>query len=405
MKKSLFAIAAVTAFAGAAQAQSSVTVYGIMDGSYTATENKGNLTASAAATTVTGRNTVNGDGALSTSRIGFRGVEDIGGGKKAEFLLEYDLVNIGTGATGNDQAVSQASTNPSSSSVLGFGARESWIGINDAKLGGLRLGRQQQSVFGVLGLGLAGAGNNMAGSIYSAGNSGSSPNSSSVRPVSVYVDQAITYTSPTFAGVTLQVQTSQNAYSASDTTASTGATESGARVMYTGVNNLEVGYGIAQQSGSIAAVTAAAATFATAQNAIGRYKQVQQVLAGNYNFGVARVFANASMVKTNNMDAMTVIRDQRAYEIGVRAPVTPMIDVWASAFTGNKKMDADGTTLSSLYLGRADLSGYQLGTTYAFSKRTSAYAIYGSQDIKGTSAATGTKISSQGYALGMRHTF
>jgi predicted porin len=30
MKKSLFAIAAVTAFAGAAQAQSSVTVYGIV---------------------------------------------------------------------------------------------------------------------------------------------------------------------------------------------------------------------------------------------------------------------------------------------------------------------------------------------------------------------------------------
>jgi len=34
MKKSLFAIAAVTAFAGAAQAQSSVTVYGIIDGGY-----------------------------------------------------------------------------------------------------------------------------------------------------------------------------------------------------------------------------------------------------------------------------------------------------------------------------------------------------------------------------------
>lgn len=35
MKKSLFAIAAVTAFAGAAQAQSSVTVYGILDVGYT----------------------------------------------------------------------------------------------------------------------------------------------------------------------------------------------------------------------------------------------------------------------------------------------------------------------------------------------------------------------------------
>ena len=171
------------------------------------------------------------------------------------------------------------------------------------------------------------------------------------------------------------------------------------------MKNLEVGYGIAQQSGSIAAVAAATATFATAQSAIGRYKQVQQALAGNYDFGVARVFANMTTVKTNNMDAMTVIRDQRAFEIGVRVPVTPMVNVWASTFTGNKKMDADGATLSSLYLGRADLKGFQVGTTYALSKRTTAYAIYGTQDIKGTSAASGTKISSEGYALGLRHTF
>ena len=34
MKKSLFALAAVGAFAGAAQAQSSVTVYGILDVGY-----------------------------------------------------------------------------------------------------------------------------------------------------------------------------------------------------------------------------------------------------------------------------------------------------------------------------------------------------------------------------------
>jgi predicted porin len=82
-----------------------------------------------------------------------------------------------------------------------------------------------------------------------------------------------------------------------------------------------------------------------------------------------------------------------------------MVNVWASTFTGNKKMDADGATLSSLYLGRADLKGFQVGTTYALSKRTTAYAIYGTQDIKGTSAASGTKISSEGYALGLRHTF
>ena len=51
MKKSLFALAAVGAFAGAAQAQSSVSVYGVMDGSYTANTNKTKATAAGAEVT------------------------------------------------------------------------------------------------------------------------------------------------------------------------------------------------------------------------------------------------------------------------------------------------------------------------------------------------------------------
>jgi predicted porin len=124
-------------------------VYGVLDGSYTATENKSNTTAAAATTTVKGRNTVNGDGALSTSRIGFRGVEDMGGGTKAQFVLEYDLVNFGNGATGSDLTVG---TNTNAGSVAttganqGFGARQSWLGLGNDKLGELRVGRQFQSV-------------------------------------------------------------------------------------------------------------------------------------------------------------------------------------------------------------------------------------------------------------------
>jgi len=79
MKKSLFALAAVGAFAGAAQAQSSVSVYGVVDGSFTATTNKSKTTAAGSEVTTNQRNTVNGDGALSTSRLGFRGNEDLGG--------------------------------------------------------------------------------------------------------------------------------------------------------------------------------------------------------------------------------------------------------------------------------------------------------------------------------------
>jgi predicted porin len=68
-------------------------------------------------------------------------------------------------------------------------------------------------------------------------------------------------------------------------------------------------------------------------------------------------------------------------------------------------MTANSASLSATNDGRADLTGYQLGATYAFSKRSTAYAIYGSQDVKGKDAATGAKINSYGYALGLRHTF
>jgi len=409
MKKSLFAVAAITAFAGAAQAQSSVTVYGIMDGSYTATQNNTQATAAAAVTKVTGRNTVNGDGALSTSRIGFRGVEDLGGGQKAEFMLEYDLVNIGNGANGNDISVADVATNTNVASTgtqSGFGARQSWIGISDAKLGTLRLGRQEQAVFTVLSSGLAGGGNNIAGSVYSAGNTGSSPNAASVRPVTVYLNQAITYITPKFAGFSATAQHSSNAYSASGTTQSAGARESGASLNYDGIKNLTLRYGIALQDVNITAVTAAAAS-GTSDTVVGvaaaSNKVTQQAAVATYDFGFATGFANLTKMATRAAGVST--RDQTAYELGLRASLNPTIGVWASAFVGDKKMAADSATLSATTNGRADISGFQLGTTYAFSKRTTAYAIYGSQEVKGKSLASGTKIDSTGYAVGLRHSF
>ena len=408
MKKSLLALATLGAFAGAAQAQSSVSVYGVMDGGFTATENA-STTAAGVKTTTKGRNTVNGDGALSSSRIGFRGVEDLGGGKKAEFLLEYDLVNIGNGANGNDNSVAETSTNANVASTgtqNGFGARESWIGINDAKMGGLRLGRQQQAVFTVLAShGLAGAGNNIAGSIYSAGNAGTNPVTYTVRPVTVYLNQAVTYMSPTISGFKVTAQYSQNAYEAQSTRLN-GARESGGSITYTGIKKLELGYGIAMQDVNIAAVTAAAAT-GTTDTVVGvsaaSNKTTQQAIVANYDFGFVRPFVNYTKIKLNSSGS--VARDQSAFEIGLRAPITPTIGVWASTFTGNKKTDANSATLTATTTGNADISGYQLGTTYAFSKRTTAYAIYGTQSVKGKDAAINAKLESTGYAVGLRHTF
>ena len=409
MKKSLLALATLGAFAGAAQAQSSVTVYGIMDGSYTATENA-STNAAGVKTTVKGRNTVNGDGALSTSRFGVRGVEDLGGGKKAEFMLEYDLVNIGNGGNGNDISVADNATNANaaaSGTQSGFGARQSWIGVSDAKLGGVRLGRQEQAVFSVLAShGLAGAGNNIAGSIYSSGNTGSSPITYSVRPVTVYLNQAVTYMSPEIAGFKVTAQYSQNAYEANSTTRLNGARESGGSITYTGIKKLELGYGIAMQDVNIAAVTAAAAT-GTTDTIVGvsaaSNKTVQQAIVANYDFGFVRPFVNYTKIKLNSSGSTA--RDQSAFEFGFRAPITPTIGVWASTFMGNKKTDANSATLTATTTGNADISGYQFGTTYAFSKRTTAYAIYGTQSVKGKDAAVNAKLESTGYAVGLRHSF
>lgn len=81
MKKSLLALAALTAFAGAASAQSSVTLYGRVDLSVAKNIGADN------------KNIQNGSG----SRLGVRGVEDLGGGLSALFNIEHRF-NADTGA-------------------------------------------------------------------------------------------------------------------------------------------------------------------------------------------------------------------------------------------------------------------------------------------------------------------
>jgi predicted porin len=83
MKKSLLAFAALTAFAGAASAQSSVTLFGIVDLNLRNVSND---------TTVGSRSikSMSQDG-IASSRLGFRGVEDLGGGMRAGFWLEGAL--------------------------------------------------------------------------------------------------------------------------------------------------------------------------------------------------------------------------------------------------------------------------------------------------------------------------
>ena len=103
MKKSLIALA-VLAASGVAMAQSSVTLYGVAD--------LGLVKSSGVSAQMTGNGVMNN----GSSRLGVRGVEDLGGGLKASFNFEQGI-NGETGAT--DAATFQRAANMALSG--GFG--------------------------------------------------------------------------------------------------------------------------------------------------------------------------------------------------------------------------------------------------------------------------------------------
>ncbi|MFM0089735.1 porin [Paraburkholderia sediminicola] len=129
MKKLLFAFGVSSLMAGTASAQSSVTLYGIVTGNLTYTNNVQTAATSASGKPKGGTRVSqfdSGTSGLSSSRWGLKGVEDLGGGLKAVFQLESGLsVNNGTLGQGGTE----------------FG-RQAWVGVSADRYGTFTLGRQ-----------------------------------------------------------------------------------------------------------------------------------------------------------------------------------------------------------------------------------------------------------------------
>jgi predicted porin len=118
MKKSLFALALCSGFAGAVCAQTNVTIYGIVDMGLVR-ENNG----SASSTRLD-------SGLLNGSRLGFKGSEDLGGGLSAIFQLENGF-SADTGALGQGGLL--------------FG-RQAYVGLAGG-FGTVKFGRQVSLLF------------------------------------------------------------------------------------------------------------------------------------------------------------------------------------------------------------------------------------------------------------------
>lgn len=142
MKKSLLALSILGAFAGVAQAQTNVTMYGVADAGFARLDNG------------TAKVTKLDSGIYSGSRLGFKGTEDLGGGLQGLFVLETGI-NIDTGGFGQPQTVAGVSNGGTA-----FG-RQAFVGLG-GNFGTVKLGRQQtflyyaQAAVDPFGIGLAG---------------------------------------------------------------------------------------------------------------------------------------------------------------------------------------------------------------------------------------------------------
>ena len=138
MKKSLFALAAVSAFAGVAQAQSSVTVYGLVDAGVGVTNIDYNTVQKQNQTTIGGFQSANGTGNLSGSRLGFRGVEDLGGGNRAGFVLET-AINYNNATSPTTAAAMNDVAGATNATMFGS-VRQAFVSLGNSKFGELRIG-------------------------------------------------------------------------------------------------------------------------------------------------------------------------------------------------------------------------------------------------------------------------
>jgi predicted porin len=125
MKKSLLALAVLGAFAGVASAQSSVTIYGLLD--QAVMKSNGGTASNPGAPAGSAYQVAQSAG----SRLGFRGNEDMGGGLSAQFQIEHRF-SPDTGAVGNTDS---------------FWQGRSYVQVTSAAVGSVYMGREYTPAF------------------------------------------------------------------------------------------------------------------------------------------------------------------------------------------------------------------------------------------------------------------
>jgi predicted porin len=383
------------AAASAAHAQSSVTLYGVIDESLSYIHNTQDAAQTRAGAGGTRNAWILGNssyGNMSGSRFGMKGNEDLGGGLSAIFTLEGGF-NPSTGQSGQNSTL--------------FG-RQAFVGLSSNTAGTVTLGRQYDPVVDLV---QPITEDNYFGSVFATvGDVDNYDNSSRTN-------NAIKYLSPTIAGFQFE-----GMYALGGVAGTTGSNQSWAAALAynNGPIGIAAGYWFADNANTLGGLrggwtSTSSNTFDGSPNlgyitakSIGVARIAGQFVAGPFTMGLG--YSNAQY----KPDAASAFGSTEKYNTGqgfVNYQATPAL----LAGIGYSYTKASGDTSATYHQ-------VSIGADYSLSKRTDVYMTAAYQHASGDTinAADGTvtaaqaSIGSYGYNgtntqelvnVGLRHKF
>ncbi len=388
MKKTLLAAALLAGFAGVAQAETSVTLYGIID------TGLGYNRISGASDVKNGSRFGMINGVQNGSRWGLRGSEDLGDGLRAVFQLESGF-DSGNGRSAQDGRL--------------FG-RQATVGLASDSWGQLDFGRQTNIASKYFGsIDPFGAGFNVA-------NIGTGMSAANTQRY----DNMVMYQTPSFSGFQFGAGYSFSADNGGDTSA---ADRSGFK---TADNLRAITAGLRYVNGPLNVALSYDQLNASNNQGLDRNGNPQTdatprsyMIGGSYDFEVVKLalayarttdgwFATSNpqgATGTITVDGTTrslgfggnQFADgfkANSYMVGLSAPIggaSNLFGSWQRVDPSNARLTGDD----------ANMNVYSLGYTYDLSKRTNLYA-YGSYS---TNYAFNDDVKATAVGLGVRHRF
>jgi len=361
MKKSLLAFAVLGTFAGVANAQSTVTLYGIVDTFYENVDN--------------GPKNVNRieNGGLQGSRIGFKGAEDLGGGTKAIFTIEGGF-NPDTGS--------------SAQGGLTWG-RQAFVGLQ-GDFGMATLGRQYSPLYDFLLIYGNGGGLNFGNaSNYYAFSGANAVNQQRIN-------NSVKYSSPIWSGFSLSgvYGFGENATTGVATTAGNTAA---IRANYT-LAGLNVG-ALYQETKNTPAVGVSTTKFKA------------WTIGANYDFGVIKPSVIFQKDKQSTSPIAAAGVDNHYWELGATAPLgggSLLADIGQFKNKAVTAGNADSKTASVRYdYGLSKRTTVYGGVSKIWNESAASFGIAGAGNtavVPGNTAA-GNGVDPRSVIVGVRHVF